>query len=384
VRASPAPEHELALLLCGTEERRAGREPEAEGLFQRVRESDLLALVERLNVVTLVGRRLLGLGLRPAGAVIERIEHLIAISREHEALLEVMTLSILSNLEAAGIRALPLKGSVLAREIHGDPALRSSLDIDILVPSRDLGGAAEVVRSMGWRDLDPLGAELPLLHHRMVHPTLPRIELHWRVHWYEERFAADALASATSPGSGAPLRMQPAEELASLLLFYARDGFSGLRLPADIAAWWSSRGHQLAAGRSYDAEIAARYPALAAPLGVGSAVLDALVGVPGASLDRSPLRQRAASKLANPFLLGGDSQILATASLIDLALAPPRGHLESIRRELGRAPVRRGVAPPRGSITGRLGTAEHALRFLRRWASISAGAVFALIRPRRD
>jgi hypothetical protein len=281
-----------------------------------------------------------------------------------------------------GIRALPLKGSVLARVLHGDPALRSSLDIDILVAPRELGSAAEVVRAMGWRDLDRVEDGLPLLHHRMAHPTLPRVELHWRIHWYEDRFAADALASATSPRLGAPLRMQPAEELASLLLFYARDGFSGLRTPADIAAWWSVRGSELG-GRAHVEAVAARYPALAVPLRVGSAVLDTLVGVPAASLDASPLSWRAASALANPFLLGGDSQTLATASLIDLALTPRNGRLESIRRELARVPARSGDGRPRGRVSLRLATAEHALRILRRWASAGTRAVVALIWSRR-
>ncbi len=37
------------------------------------------------------------------------------------------------------------------------------------------------------------------LHETLVHPTLPRVELHWRVHWYERRFAADALVRARGP-----------------------------------------------------------------------------------------------------------------------------------------------------------------------------------------
>jgi hypothetical protein len=382
VSASSAPEQGLALLLCSTDERRRAREQEAAALFARAREPELLALLERLNIVTLVGQRLVARGLLSPGALLERIERLTQISREHETLLEMMTLSILANLEAAGIRALPLKGSLLARELYGDPALRSSLDIDILVDAEDLGGAAEIVRSMGWRDLDRLGPELPLLHHRLDHPTLPRVELHWRVHWYEGRFAADALAASESPGAGAPLRMRPAEELASLLLFYARDGFSGLRVPADIAAWWDVRGGE--SGVPWQVvDIAERYPDLAAPLRVGSAVLAALVGIPGVRTDVSPLRWRAASALANPFLLGGDSQILATASLIDLALAPRRGQLESVRRELRRAPARRGVPPPPGSLSVRLATIEHALRILRRWSSAGGRAFAGLFISRR-
>jgi hypothetical protein len=37
-------------------------------------------------------------------------------------------------------------------------------------------------------------------------------------------------------------RLEPVEQLAALLLFYARDGFLGLRFVADIAAWWDRHG----------------------------------------------------------------------------------------------------------------------------------------------
>ena len=377
-----SPEHELALLLCGTEERRAAREQEAAALFQSASESELLALIERLNVVTLVGQRLLALGLRPAGSVIERIERLTQISRDHETLLEVMMLSILANLETAGIRALPLKGSVLARELHGDPALEAR---STSTSSSHRGSSVALPRSCAlWDGATSIASGIGFRCCTTV--------------WAIRRFrgsscTGESTGTRTSsrltlspplraPRSGAPLRMQPAEELASLLLFYARDGFSGLRVPADIAAWWGVCGGQLA-GRSHVSEIAARYPALGAPLRVGSAVLDALVGVPGASLDASPLCWRAASELANPFLLGGDSQIQATASLIDLALAPPGGRLESIRRELGRVPPANGDTPSRARIPFWFATAEHALRVLRRWVSAGARALVALVGSRR-
>ncbi|MGZ4330333.1 MAG: hypothetical protein ACXVXL_20250 [Solirubrobacteraceae bacterium] len=80
---------------------------------------------------------------------------------------------------------------------------------------------------------------------------MPRVELHWRVHWYEDRFAADALEPAERPVARAPLRMLPADGLATLTLIYARDGLSGLRTPADIAAWWDTR----CAGEDLDALI---------------------------------------------------------------------------------------------------------------------------------
>ena len=66
--------------------------------------------------------------------------------------------------------------------------------------------------------------------------------------------------------------MLPADGLATLTLIYAQDGLSGLRTPADIAAWWDTG----CAGEDLNAvieSIAGDYPALEAPLRVGTAVL---------------------------------------------------------------------------------------------------------------
>ena len=98
---------------------------------------------------------------------------------------------------------------MLARALYDDVAWRSAGDIDILVAVGDLAGAIEVVEAMGWswqRSPDRPG-RLPVLHEILTHSTMPRVELHWRVHCYEERFAADALERAERPDVGAQLRM---------------------------------------------------------------------------------------------------------------------------------------------------------------------------------
>jgi hypothetical protein len=87
---------------------------------------------------------------------------------------------------------------------------------------------------------------LPLLHFVLVHERgeLPPVELHWRVHWYERSFARERLLppAVDPPGDWRPA---PADELAALLLFYARDGFIDLRLASDLGAWWDVHGAEL-------------------------------------------------------------------------------------------------------------------------------------------
>ena len=171
------PEGRLVLLLCGTDERRRAREDEAVALVEQVHGARLLALLERLNLVTLVGQRLLALRAEIAAPVPSEVESLTRIARERGTLFELIALAVLAALEDAGIRALPLKGSTLARELYDDPALRTSVDVDVLVAPEDLRHAIEVVQGMGWQCEAGRSREvgLPLLHECLVHPTLPRL-----------------------------------------------------------------------------------------------------------------------------------------------------------------------------------------------------------------
>jgi hypothetical protein len=58
---------------------------------------------------------------------------------------------VLETLTAAGIPAIPLKGSVLAPTVYRDIGLRPMSDLDILVPHQDADRADAVVRELGYR-----------------------------------------------------------------------------------------------------------------------------------------------------------------------------------------------------------------------------------------
>ena len=221
------------------------------------------------------------------------------------------------------------------------------------------------------------------LHEILTHSTMPRVELHWRVHWYEDRFAAAALERAERPDVRAPLRMLPADGLATLTLIYARDGLSGLRTPADIAAWWDTR----CAGEDLDAlidSIGGDYPALEAPLRVGTAVLGPLVGLPTRS-QAQPFRWKVAAEIATPFYAGGHAQVGANASLVDLLLAPPKGSRASLRRELQKVPkdLQRPLTR-NDDLAVHRARWEHGLRLLRRWGLAAAPAAVRAYRQAPD
>ncbi len=205
----------------------------------------------------------------------------------------------------AGIRSVALKGPLLGESIYGDPGRRLSSDIDLLVPPEQLHTAVEVMRGLGYgAPADHVyDGGLPLLHFMLVHERgeLPPVELHWRVHWYERSFARERLLPpAVDPLGG--WRPAPADELAALLLFYARDGFVGLRLACDLGAWWDVYGAQLPP-RPLD-ELLRAYPAFARVIPVAVQVAARVVGLPAArivgEMPRLGLRGRMAVRLANP------------------------------------------------------------------------------------
>ena len=234
-----------------------------------------------------------------------------------------------------GIAAVPLKGAVLADAVYGDIGARQSSDIDLLVARADLDRAVEAAERQGWREPELLKAGgLPRLHRELFHDSLPPLELHWRVHWYEDSYADSALARA-QPAEDGLLRLQPADELVCLLLVLARDGLSGLRQTVDVAAWWAALG-DADTGAAVRA-ITAEHPQLERAITTAASHAEDLAGIPrGALAGAGELsrRQRAALRLANPWLTGSRQQIDAEVSLVDGLLAPPHGARSFLGRQL--------------------------------------------------
>jgi hypothetical protein len=373
--ASPPPvtgpeavERRLALLLCGTQSRRRDRAGEVAALAARADAGRLGELLGRLRLAPLAGARLRELGVEVSGGLREQIEQATAWGRERGTGHELITLSLLASLEQAGIRALALKGSMLARQLYGDVALRSAGDIDILVTADDLPHAVEVMEGLDWSLAAPTArpSPLPLLHETLTHPTMPRVELHWRVHWYEDRFSSDALARADRAAPHQPLVMAPSDGLAALTLFYARDGFAGLRMPADAATWWEIRCDGADADAIFEAQVD-RYPELSGPLRVGSYLLVTVTGIP-ARREVGRLRWRVAAQLATPFDEVTAVQVKANASLVDTLLAPRGGAGDAVRREARKVPPgHQRRLTRRDALPVHLARWEHLLRMARRW-----------------
>ena len=105
--------------------------------------------MDRLRLAGLVGRRLLDLG-HPLDPWLEaQIRARIDAASRRGTAHELISLAVLAKLEQAGIRALGLKGSILARQLYDDPGARTAGDVDILVAAADLDPAIAVVRADG-------------------------------------------------------------------------------------------------------------------------------------------------------------------------------------------------------------------------------------------
>lgn len=339
--SSARAERELILIAAGTRARRDACGPRAALLARHVRWSSFTETLRSRRLLATLGPHVLELAQDDtAAAFAVEVDRTLEIDRRRGMLLQLAAVRAIAALADAGIRSSVLKGAFLSEWIYGDPGRRSCTDIDLLLAPRDLSAAVEVLRGFGYRAPgDHVGRRgLPLLHFLLEHGggELPPIELHWRIHWYESSFAEERLLTP-QPDRLGRWRAPAAEELVALLLFYARDGFTDLRLASDIAAWWDVRGSELTPEALPRA--VAGYPALRRACRVALAVAERTVGVPAGELFGPPggrlrCRERAAARLANPNPQTSERQLYAEIGLIDGLLAPAGGLRAFVGRQL--------------------------------------------------
>ena len=90
----------------------------------------------------------------------------------------------------AGIRMISMKGPLLAMELYGDPSLRTSRDLDVMVPETDLDRAGEVLAELGYAPEENPFHKTPLRRryygivdsekHEVYHKDDIVLELHWK------------------------------------------------------------------------------------------------------------------------------------------------------------------------------------------------------------
>ncbi len=333
-------ERQVILISAGTAARRRAMREQAGRLVLAVEWPRLAETLHLRKLLPALGPRILELvGEAASDDFAAAVEQALEAGRRRGVFLQLVALRVMAMLADAGIRCAPLKGPLLGEAIYGDPGRRLSSDIDLLVSPEQLQAAVTVMRGLGYGAPTDYVQKcgLPLLHYMFVHERgeSPPVELHWRIHWYERDFASERLLPPAVDPTG-NWRPNPADELAALLLFYARDGFIDLRLATDLSAWWDVYGADLPPDALE--QLLGAYPALARVIPVAVEVAEKVVGLPAemviGKVRELGLRERLAVRLANPNPHSSQSQLYADMGLIDGLLTPPGGLGAFVRRQL--------------------------------------------------
>lgn len=114
-----------------------------------------------------------------------------------ESFKRIRTLAeIAAAFDKEGIRMLSMKGPLLSMDLYGDPSMRHSRDLDLLVSEADYFGACQCLLGLGFErqenvhETTYLRSRLSLLYSDDKHTEFSRdglsVELHWRGSiWYD-------------------------------------------------------------------------------------------------------------------------------------------------------------------------------------------------------
>ena len=190
--------------------------------------------------------------IRKLGPAAEQYPALAALAREQNryAAGNMRRLQALAEVNAAfareGIRMLSMKGPLLSMELYGDPGMRTSKDLDLMVSPEDLSRAGEVLKGLGY-ELEPHPyATTPLRHkyynlienekHEVYFRDEICIELHWQ-HDYQTEQSFDDLWERREerPFMGGKTAVMGADDRYPALFIHAAEhGFMRLRWLLDL------------------------------------------------------------------------------------------------------------------------------------------------------
>ena len=279
---------------------------------------DLSATLDRLSLLPWGFSRLTELGFALPPSFVEAADSRRRQYEEVGLVMErVLTAVLMANVRA-GVTALPVKGPAMARRLHGDPGLRISGDLDLLVRRSQLEECLQVLNALGWTELRRTQNGFPHpLHVRAENPAggFP-IEVHWRLHWHDDVFSEDVVGRSSGSLAAEP---STGDELLMLILVFARDGCVTTRLLVDIRAWYRCYGDD---GGTTVASAAVRYPKLARLLTVAEAIIRRRLSMPPAPVrDRPTVAEACARTIALAPPSRSRDQRRAEATAIDVLLA---------------------------------------------------------------
>ncbi|MBR2566363.1 MAG: nucleotidyltransferase family protein [Paenibacillus sp.] len=144
-----------------------------------------------------------------------------------------------------GIRTITLKGPALAHDLYGDVSMRTSKDLDILIPVQEVEAAERILIGLGYqckegeRSLTVRSWKWREHHICYIHPEKrTQVEIHWRLNpdsGRETDFELLWKRSRFSSYTQTPVRMLEREDLWVYLVTHgARHGWFRLRWLLDM------------------------------------------------------------------------------------------------------------------------------------------------------
>lgn len=157
-------------------------------------------------------------------------------------------IELLLELEARGIRAVPLKGPVLAARAYGALGMRQFTDLDVLVPPGDVAGARAVLASRGYHVRG--GEETSLTAVRSSDGQRMVVDLQWDLaeprYGFPLRPAQLFAALEPVPFMNTTVwQPAPADQLLLLCAHAAKHCWSRIGWICDIAAFLRAHGERI-------------------------------------------------------------------------------------------------------------------------------------------
>lgn len=151
-----------------------------------------------------------------------------------------VTAALVRALAREGVRAVVLKGALLAARLYPAPWMRPSVDVDLLVHPRDLRHATGILESKGYTLVKGLPDRPDRFTHHLTFAGRGRVdvELHFSVSaWFQSRFDCDGtFARATRHRllGEEVLALGAADEVVALAVHAASHGFDGVKWLYDL------------------------------------------------------------------------------------------------------------------------------------------------------
>jgi hypothetical protein len=233
------------LLLCTTANvSPIGKKQLSQILTEPVNWRYLLDLAEFQGIIPLVAHNLVGNGFshQVPQSYIDQLKHDYNRIMSKNLILSSELTKVLSTLSQVQIAAIPLKGTVLAEVLYGNPGLRMVVDMDIWVHSGEISLAGTVLSKLGYKQE---GTEQAWQH--PFHSAPYRKEGHFPVfldlHWAlddsrEVAFPQQEIWRRAQPLQlqGVPiLTLSPEDNLMFMANHLSKNDFHRLKFLGDIA-----------------------------------------------------------------------------------------------------------------------------------------------------